>query len=155
MTPARMAALHRAGFTVPPPWSEAAFAEILARSDTLVETVETGFALARVSLDEAELLTIVTAPEARGHGIATGLLAQILDRAAAAGAQTCFLEVAADNAPALRLYAGFGFRQVGLRPRYYRSSDGTARDARVMARDLPMSVAAAPPRDPPVPPESY
>lgn len=139
MTPARMAALHRAGFTVPPPWSEADFADLLARPDTLVETAETGFALLRVTLDEAELLTITTAPEARGQGIATALLTRLLTRAADAGVLSCFLEVAADNTPAFRLYDRLGFRQVGLRPRYYRAPDGTARDARVMACDLPLS----------------
>ncbi len=154
MTPARMAALHRAGFTAPPPWSEAAFADLLSRPDTLVETADDGFALLRVTLDEAELLTITTAPAARAQGIASDLLARLLDRAARAGARSCFLEVAEDNAPALRLYARFGFRDVGLRPRYYRAPDGTARDARVMACDLPVSLPATPPL-PPKAPESY
>jgi len=89
---------------------------------------------------------IATAPDARGQGVATGLLTRLLARAAHAGARSCFLEVAADNAPALGLYARLGFRQVGLRPRYYRVPAGPACDARVMARDLPLSPAAAPGR---------
>ncbi len=149
-----MADLHRAGFAVPPPWSKAAFADLLARPDTLLEAAETGFALLRVTLDESELLTITTAPEARGQGVATALLARLLDRAARAGARSCFLEVAADNAAACRLYDRFGFRQVGLRPRYYRMPDGTACDARVMACDLPMRRTTAQRREPAAP-ESY
>ena len=137
MTLARMAALHRAGFTTPRPWTEAELADLLAQPGTLVEANEDGFALLRVTLDEAELLTIVTAPAARGRGIAGALLSRILARATDAGARACFLEVAADNAPARRLYAGAGFAQVGVRLRYYRAPDGTATDAIVMVRDLP------------------
>lgn len=151
---AKMAALHRAGFTTPPPWSETAFADLLARPDTLAETAPDGFALLRVTLDEAELLTVAVAPEARGHGVAADLLARLLARAATAGARSCFLEVAADNTPAHRLYARFGFRQVGLRRRYYRAPDGTARDARVMACDLPIPHLPAQRHDPRAP-ESY
>ena len=137
MTPARMAALHRAGFTTPRPWTEAEFADLLAQPGTLLEADADGFALLRVTLDEAELLTIVTAPAARGRGIAGALLSLILARAADAGARACFLDVAADNAPARRLYARAGFAQVGFRPRYYRAPDGTATDAIVMVLDLP------------------
>jgi ribosomal-protein-alanine N-acetyltransferase len=154
MKPARMAALHRAGFTTPPPWSEEAFAHLLARSDTLLETVDDGFALVRVTLDEAELLTVTTIPDARRRGIAARLIARLLDRAADAGATACFLEVAADNMPALRLYHRVGFREVGKRPRYYRASDGTTRDALVLACDLPISHVTAQRRDPTAP-ESY
>lgn len=154
MTPVRMAALHRAGFTSPPPWSEAAFMDLLARPDTLVETTDTGFALLRITLDEAELLTITTAPDARSQGVATGLLTRLLARAADAGARSCFLEVAADNSPARRLYDRLGFRKVGLRPRYYRTPIGTARDAIIMACDLPPPPPTAPRRDP-GPRESY
>lgn len=154
MTPARMAALHRTAFSVPRPWSEAEFANLIARADTLVEVTDTGFALLRVTLDECELLTITTAPDARGQGIASALLTRLLVRAAGAGARSCFLEVAADNGPARRLYDRLGFRKVGLRPRYYRAPDGTARDAIIMACDLPPSPPLPPRRDP-AQPESY
>jgi ribosomal-protein-alanine N-acetyltransferase len=154
MTPARMAALHRVGFTTPPPWSEEDFADLLGQPGVLCEATETAFALLRVTVDEAELLTITTAPEARGRGMAVALLTRLLGRAASAGARSCFLEVAADNTAACRLYARFGFRQVGLRPRYYRAPDGTAQDARVLVRDLPMDAATAQRRDPGAP-ESY
>ncbi len=137
MTPARMAVLHRASFTTPRPWTEAEFTDLLARPGTLMETAEHGFALLRVTMDEAELLTIATAPDARGRGIAGEMLSRILARAAEAGARACFLEVAADNGPARRLYARAGFALVGMRRQYYRMPDGTATDAIVMGLDLP------------------
>lgn len=136
MTPAGMASLHKAGFATPRPWTEAEFADLLGQSGVIAEAETHGFALLRVTVDEAELLTITTAPVARGKGIAGRLLSRILSRAADTGARSCFLEVAANNGPARRLYDGAGFAQVGVRPRYYRAPDGTAVDAIVMACDL-------------------
>ena len=53
-----------------------------------------------------------------------------------AGAEAMFLEVAADNAAAIALYAGAGgFVRVGARPGYYPRETG-AIDALVMRRDL-------------------
>lgn len=147
MTPARMAALHRAGFVTPRPWTEADFAGLLSQSGVMLESADDGFALLRITLDETELLTITTAPAARGKGIAGVLLTRILARAAAAGGKSCFLEVAADNAVARRLYDRVGFAQVGLRRDYYRAADGTATDAIVMSRDLPMMQPTAQGRD--------
>lgn len=147
MTPARMAALHRAGFTTPRPWTEAEFADLLTQPGVLVETAPDGFALLRITLDEAELLTITTAPEARGRGISSSLLSRILARAADAGARSCFLEVAADNAAGRRLYDRAGFAQVGSRRRYYRAPDGSAADAIVMVCDLRNSRPAPQSRD--------
>lgn len=54
---------------------------------------------------------------------------------ALAGAEACFLEVAADNAAALALYKAAGFQTAGLRPRYYKRAGGEI-DALVMRRDL-------------------
>jgi [ribosomal protein S18]-alanine N-acetyltransferase len=44
-------------------------------------------------------------------------------QAAALGARTMFLEVAAANAAARALYAAHGFTEVGLRRRYYGNGD--------------------------------
>ena len=47
-----------------------------------------------------------------------------------------FLEVDEDNAPARRLYARAGFREVGRRPGYYQQDKGAAATALVLRRDL-------------------
>ncbi len=47
-----------------------------------------------------------------------------------------FLEVDTENAPALALYARFGFVQVGQRAGYYRRNDGTRTAAAIMRKAL-------------------
>ena len=48
----------------------------------------------------------------------------------------CFLEVDADNVPAIKLYHRFGFVKVGERAGYYRRPDGKPATALVMRRNL-------------------
>jgi ribosomal-protein-alanine N-acetyltransferase len=57
--------------------------------------------------------------------------------ARARSAATAHLEVAADNAAALALYDGAGYRRTGLRRGYYRRGDSTPIDAVLMAKALP------------------
>ena len=58
-----------------------------------------------------------------------------VQRAALAGAGTLFLEVDADNVPAIKLYHRFGFIKVGERAGYYRRPDGKPATALVMRRN--------------------
>ena len=53
---------------------------------------------------------MVTAAKRRGHGIASAIVAKLLDNARAAGAETAYLQVEADNASARRAYSKFGFK---------------------------------------------
>jgi [ribosomal protein S18]-alanine N-acetyltransferase len=69
---------------------------------------------------------------ARRQGIAAGLLRAALAEIAARGGSALFLEVGVGNAAARALYDRFGFRQVGLRRRYY--ADGS--DAIVLRMNL-------------------
>ncbi|HNU84100.1 MAG TPA: ribosomal-protein-alanine acetyltransferase, partial [Thermoanaerobaculia bacterium] len=46
-----------------------------------------------------------------------------LETLAAAGAERCFLDVAAGNHAALALYRSLGFRETGRRPGYYPSGE--------------------------------
>jgi predicted GNAT family acetyltransferase len=52
---------------------------------------------------------MVTAPEHRGRGLASRLLAALLERARARGCTTAYLQVEAGNAPARHAYSKFGF----------------------------------------------
>ena len=114
-----MAALHARCFTLPRPWSAGEFTDLLAQPGVFALTRPQGLLLGRVILDEAELLTLAVAPEVRGQGIGADLTQGFLDEARARGAVSAFLEVAANNAPAQRLYDRLGWQQVGRRPRYF------------------------------------
>ncbi len=70
-------------------------------------------------VDEAHIATIAVHPNYRHRGIGRRLLAEGLLQAAERGAAKSLLEVRSGNAEALRLYYGFGFKAVGLRPDYY------------------------------------
>ncbi|WP_141015653.1 ribosomal protein S18-alanine N-acetyltransferase [Nocardioides sambongensis] len=82
-----------------------------------------GYAVLSAVGEDAELQRIAVLPAARRRGVAGALLAAGRDRVRRAGATRLLLEVRADNAAALALYAGEGFAEIGRRPRYYR--DGT------------------------------
>ena len=115
-----LAAIHRQAFSAAEAWSEAALALQLQAPGGygLVETTG-GFALARVIIDEAELLTLAVVPGMRRRGIAATLLRGIAAGAADRGARQVFLEVSERNAAARALYAAAGFAPVGRRRSYY------------------------------------
>ncbi|WP_394197106.1 GNAT family N-acetyltransferase [Litoreibacter albidus] len=130
MTPEAQAALHAKCFTTPRPWSAAEFASLAPSSFTLSHPH--GFLLGRVVADEAELLTLAVDPAARRQGIARHLVETFKSTAAAQGASTAFLEVAADNTAAIALYRATGFEPAGRRRGYYRRADAPALDALVL-----------------------
>ena len=95
-----------------------------------------GFILSRLTDDEAEILSIAVASGWRGRGLARGLLDLHLRRLAGLGARIVFLEVGEGNAPATRLYARAGFREVGRRQNYYQNGADKGSTAVVLRRDL-------------------
>lgn len=137
MTPAEMARIHAAAFAQGRAWSKTEFADLLAQPGCFAVGDTRAFALVRVVADEAELLTIATHPAHRRRGLARALMAAWTRRAAQCGAGRAFLEVAADNAPAIALYQATGFTPCGRRRGYYRRPDAAAVDALIYARDLP------------------
>lgn len=94
-----------------------------------------GFSLSRLLLDEAELLLLAVAPDARGVGIGRALIEQAVSRAAGRGATRLLLEVRDGNA-AIGLYGDVGFVQIGRRRDYYRGHGGVLRDALTLARPI-------------------
>ncbi len=120
MTPEDLAALHGRCFAAHPrPWTAAEFQALLAGPPNFLLTRPHGFLLGRAIADEAELLTLAVAPEARRRGLASALLAEFAATSQARGAREAFLEVAADNAAAIALYAGAGWETLGKRRNYY------------------------------------
>lgn len=139
MRPAALAALHARCFTMPRPWSEAEFAELLESPHAFLVTAPGGFLLGRVIAGEAELLTVAVAPESRRRGTGRALLQGFAEAARARAADTAFLEVAEDNAPARALYRAAGWAEAGRRRGYYHAPDGRAVDALILT--LPMGPA--------------
>jgi len=80
-------------------------------------------------VDEAHITTFAVDPAWRRRRIGDRLLMALLDLAVARGARDATLEVRVSNLAARRLYEKFGFRPLGIRPRYY-TDDGE--DALVM-----------------------
>ena len=93
-----------------------------------------GFSLFRAVADEAELLLIAVAPEARRCGIGSALIKHFIDHATNGGARRLHLEVR-DGNPALALYHSAGFEAVGRRRNYYRGANGAQFDAITLVRD--------------------
>jgi [ribosomal protein S18]-alanine N-acetyltransferase len=132
---AALAAIHAASFRRG--WSEEEFARLIADRAVLgdraaVGRTLTGFIISRLTVDEAEILSVAIAPSHRGRGLARPLLQQHMRRLAGVGARTVFLEVGEGNVPAERLYRRAGFYEVGRRAGYY-DGGGTAL---VLRRDL-------------------
>jgi len=92
-----------------------------------------GYLLATIIVDEAEILSIAVGLDKQKCGRGAGLLKHFLAYIAAQEVKTVFLEVAADNVPALSLYYRHGFVEFGRRACYYRRSDGDC-DAIMMRR---------------------
>ncbi len=137
MTPCDMAATHAEALVHSRPWSEAEFASLLNSPLCFVTGDPRCFAIGRVVADEAELLTLATHPNWQRQGLARGLLNRWRVAARERGANTAFLEVAADNVPALSLYVSDGFVEGGIRKAYYPRPGAQAADAILMIRTLP------------------
>ena len=83
-------------------------------------------------VDEAHITTFAVHPAWRRQRIGERLLLAFLDLAVDRRAHEATLEVRLSNLPARRLYEKYGFRPVGLRPRYY-SDNGE--DALIMTTE--------------------
>jgi ribosomal-protein-alanine N-acetyltransferase len=136
---AALAALHAAAFRRG--WSEDEFERLLLDHNVIVHRAITGrtlagFILSRLAAGEAEILSVAVAASRRSRGLGRKLLDLHLRRLAGLGATAVFLEVDEDNAPARRLYARAGFRDVGRRPAYYARGAQPPANALVLRRDL-------------------
>ncbi len=136
---AMLAALHALCFT--DAWDAHAFTDLLATPGTAALLAQmpdpVGLVMFRCAADEAEILTLGVVPHARGRGVARALVDQLCRVLAQTAVHSLFLEVAADNAAAHRLYAGAGFTKVGSRAKYYARPGATAMDADILKRALP------------------
>lgn len=107
-------------------WSVETFWAELAQADTRHYVVARdpggtllGYAGLLVPGPEADVQTIAVTTAAQGRGLGGVLLAELVHRARSRGCSSLLLEVRADNEPAQRLYAKFGFERIAVRRGYY------------------------------------
>jgi len=118
----------------PTPWSLSMFVlELSKPSGVCLAAVRDkrvhGYLICARYADVWHLMNIAVDPAMRRHGVATALLAEMLERA---GPQEDYtLEVRTSNGGAIALYERFGFRSAGTRRHYYRD---TGEDAVIMWR---------------------
>ena len=87
-------------------------------ADTSCEPI-VGFVGVWLTPDEAHIVTIAVRESHRGRGIGELLLIAAIALATLNDRETVTLEVRASNQAAQALYEKYGFRKVGVRPRYY------------------------------------
>ena len=116
-------AIERASFTTP--WPAHAYRSELETNRLahyLVARVGdevAAYAGMWLMVDEAHITTFAVGPAWRRRRIGERLLLAMLDLARERHAREATLEVRLSNLAARRLYEKYGFRPVGLRPRYY------------------------------------
>lgn len=72
-----------------------------------------------IIVDEMEILNLAVLPEYRRQGLAEKLLSSSFKMCVAFGVKKSFLDVKESNEAALRLYRKFGYKQYGVRKKYY------------------------------------
>lgn len=133
---AALAGLHATGFLHG--WPADDFAAWLGRAEAFAIIAESAegpaaFGLACAAGEDAELLTLATAPVVRRAGLGRRVLRELDAEAVARGLTRWVLEVADSNLAGLGLYRSEGFVEIGRRSNYYRQAEGMA-DAIVLAR---------------------
>lgn len=71
------------------------------------------------SIDDIHITNIVTKKILRNKGIGKAILTELINQAKSFGYNIITLEVNETNSPAISLYKMFGFKEVGIRKRYY------------------------------------
>jgi ribosomal-protein-alanine N-acetyltransferase len=109
----------------PAPWSLAMFVLELSKPSGICLAANEGDALLGYLVCSRydrvwHLMNVAVAPERRRRGVASRLIATLIEQA---GDELPFtLEVRVSNREAIAMYEGLGFRSAGVRPRYYRDN---------------------------------
>ena len=82
-----------------------------------------GFAGILLIIDQVNIMNIVVKKDKRNFGIDSLLLEEIIRYSKIHNATSITLEVNEKNIPAIKLYKKYGFKQVGLRRKYYNNED--------------------------------
>jgi ribosomal-protein-alanine N-acetyltransferase len=116
----------------PTPWPDYAFKQEiqtnrLAHYLVVKAGEETiGYGGMWLMVDEAHITTFAVLPAWRRRGVGARLMLEMMNLAADLNARLVTLEVRLSNREARALYGKFGFKPVGIRPRYYSDNNEDA-----------------------------
>lgn len=99
---------------------KADYANYVLESDGVV----VGFWVALLQGLECQLMNIGVAKACRRRGYGAQLLDHLLRHCKSSCCRRIILEVRASNTPAIQLYQSRGFREIGIRKRYYPTQGG-------------------------------
>ncbi len=121
------------------PWDETQFSRLMAGEHfKVLGIMEYGELKGYLSFlhvrDQAEIMNLAVHPKCRRRGMGKKLMTALLDYCRIHGVQWISLEVRSSNVPAVKLYTGCGFKEVGRREKYYTD---TGEDALVLQLELP------------------
>jgi ribosomal-protein-alanine N-acetyltransferase len=124
----------------PFPWTRGNFIDSLAGAHVAHVLRErsgglAGYSVAMAGVDELHLLNLTVAPALQGRGLARWMLDALVARCRDEQHLQLWLEVRESNERARRVYARYGFAEVGLRRGYY-PAVGRREDAVVMRLEI-------------------
>ena len=84
------------------------------------------------SIDDIHITNIVVKKNLRNNGIGSMLLNKLIELSKKRNINSITLEVNTKNIPAIKLYEKYGFKNVGIRKKYYNNTD----DAIIMTMEV-------------------
>ena len=122
----------------PDAWSEKSILETLEQTNTICLIAEkagrtAGYLLAHTAADEAEIARIAVVKELQRQGAARALLAELESVCGSEGIKKILLDVRSGNGAARALYTSTGFKEDGIRQRFY---ENPVEDAILMSMEL-------------------
>lgn len=125
----------------PHPWSRGNFVDSLASgySGWVLRDaagVLVGYFLLMKVVDEGHLLNVAVAAPQQRQGLGRYLLDRVAACARGLGLDSILLEVRPSNLRALKVYARYGYTEIGRRKAYYPAHNGQREDAIVMRLPL-------------------
>ena len=118
------------------PWSKKNFLDSISAGNLFQVLKEDeliiGYYIASFAADECELLNITVNKHFHRQGFGKIIISQLVKNCLERKVSNLFLEVRRSNKNAILLYEKKGFNEVGIRPNYYKTSNGNE-DAILMA----------------------
>lgn len=116
------AVLEAASFTMP--WPAEAFSKQLRQENSLYMVTEEAGKIIGVCgyiecCGDADICNVSVEPTYQNQGVATRMLAALMEEGYRLGVEAYTLEVRAGNASAIHVYEQLGFVSEGIRPNFY------------------------------------